>query len=379
MSTVREFGAVGDGRADDTEAVRHAIAQGDGTVRFPKGTYRLTATVLIDLASAGRIALAGEQGVAKIVMAGPGPAFHFKGTHDKSAAPDGFRPQVWQRERMPTVSGLEIEGAHADADGLLFEGVMQPTITGVLIRESRTPIRFVGRSRNVLIDHCHLFHNRGIGIHFDAVNLHQIIVSASHISYCRLGGIRIDGACEVRNFQITGCDIEYNNFRSHPDVGAADEPTAEVFLDARKGTIREGTITGCTLQATDSENGRTCGCSDRPTASRAPRACGRSRATSSAASATTCISTASPACRSPATFSTADIDVTCSSSVARTSRSPATASATTRTTPLSSCERASASWIRRRSQSAESCCATPQPASTPSRLKVPASGWPLLN
>ncbi|HEX6985907.1 MAG TPA: right-handed parallel beta-helix repeat-containing protein, partial [Planctomycetaceae bacterium] len=116
-------------------------------------------------------------------------------------------------------------------------------------------LRFTGRSRNVLIDHCHVFHNRGIGIHFDSVNLHQIVVSASHVSYCRLGGVRIDGRCEVRNVQITGCDVEYNNNRSHGVPGADAEPTAEIFLDARDGTIREGTITGCTVQATDSENG----------------------------------------------------------------------------------------------------------------------------
>ena len=42
MSNVREFGAVGDGRADDIEAVQHAVSQGDGVLHFPPGTYRIT-------------------------------------------------------------------------------------------------------------------------------------------------------------------------------------------------------------------------------------------------------------------------------------------------------------------------------------------------
>lgn len=255
MSNVRDFGAVGDGRADDTEAVRHAILQGDGTLRFPRGVYRLARTIEVDLEKLGPVSIVGEHGVAKVLMAGTGPAFRFIGTHDRNADPGSFRPPIWRRERMPTIADLEIEGANPEADGLAFEGVMQPTLTGLLIREVNTAIRFSRRSRNVLIDGCHIFHNRGIGIHFDAVNLHQIIVSASHISYCRLGGVRVDGGSEIRNLQITGCDIEYNNGRSHSGVGTGAEPTAEIFLDARTGSIREGTITGCTIQATDSENG----------------------------------------------------------------------------------------------------------------------------
>jgi hypothetical protein len=255
MSNVRDFGATGDGTTDDTDAVRHAIEQGDGVVRFPRGTYRLAGTVRIDLARLGRTALVGEHGTAKLVMAAPGPAFHFLGTHTGSADPHSYKPQVWQRERMPSVAGLEIEGDHPDADGLLFEGVTQPTLSGVLIREVRTAVRVTRRARNVLIDGCHFYFNRGVGVHFDAVNLHQIIISASHISYCRLGGVRIDGGSEVRNLQIAGCDIEYNNNRSHALPAADAEPTAEIFLDARTGSIREGAITGCTIQATDSENG----------------------------------------------------------------------------------------------------------------------------
>lgn len=254
MSDVRDFGALGDGQADDTEALQHAINDGEGFLTFGRGNYRITRTLTIDLAAHRRTGIDGSGGTAKIVMAGAGPAIHIRGTHAKSAAPDDFAPTVWQNERMPMVSHLEIEGQHPEADGIRLEGVMQPTLLGVLIRRVRTAVHVTKRGRNVLISHCHLYQNTGVGVHFENVNLHQAIVTGSHISYCRLGGIRVENS-EVRNFQVTGNDIEYNNNRSHKVPDADDEPTAEIFIDVGQGTIREGTIASNTIQATYSPGG----------------------------------------------------------------------------------------------------------------------------
>jgi hypothetical protein len=253
MSNVQHFGATGDGQNDDTEAIQHAVRNGDGLVEFPRGIYRLTRTVEVDLSTVNRTSLSGLGGTAKIRMTGPGPAFHFKGSHAKTADPGGFRPEEWLRERMPMIQNLEIEGAHPQADGVLVEGVMQATLTGVLIREMRHAIRLTDRARNLLISHCHLYHNTGVGVFLDQVNLHQTIITGSHISYCRLGGIRIENS-EIRNLQITGNDIEYNNQRSHSSL--SDEPAADIFIDVGKsGTVREGTIVGNTIQATYSPKG----------------------------------------------------------------------------------------------------------------------------
>ena len=154
---------------------------------------------------------------------------------------------------MPTIRQIEIEGKHPVADGLRFKGVMQPTLTGVLIRRVRNAIHITERCRNVLISHCHLYHNTGIWL--DKVNLHQTNIIGNHISYCRLGGIRIDNS-EIRNLQITGNDIEYNNYRAFNMPEAADVPTAEIYIDCSKGgTVREGTIASNTIQATYSPNG----------------------------------------------------------------------------------------------------------------------------
>jgi hypothetical protein len=126
---------------------------------------------------------------------------------------------------------------------------MQATFAGVLLRELYDGIRVHGRGRNLLVTHCHIFHLRNVGIFFDRLNLHQAIISASHISYCAAAGIKIV-ASEIRNLQITGNDIEYN-YRE----GA--EGCADIVIDctADKATVREGTIASNTIQARYSPGG----------------------------------------------------------------------------------------------------------------------------
>ena len=254
MSNVKKFGAIGDGKADDTQAIGHAVTDGDGVVEFPRGDYRITNTIVVELNKHGRTSLSGSGGVAKLLMEGSGPAIFLKATHGKTADPNSFRPEEWQRERMPTVSGLEIEGRHPQADGIRIEGVMQPTLSGVLIRRVRTAVHVTRRSRNLLIDHCHFYHNTGVGVFLDHVDLHQTIISDSHISYNRLGGIRIEGSA-IYNLQITGNDIEYNNNGGHKIPGADGIPTAEIYIDADEGSVKEGTISSNTIQATYSPGG----------------------------------------------------------------------------------------------------------------------------
>jgi hypothetical protein len=150
---------------------------------------------------------------------------------------------------MPTVSNIEIEGRHERAAGFLLEGTMQSTFEGVLLRELENGIWLHGRARNVLISHCHVYNNRGTGLFFDRVNLHQAIITGSHVSYCRKAGIKIVGS-EIRNLQITGNDIEYN-------FDPREKDCADIFIDstADGSSVREGTIVGNTIQARYSPGG----------------------------------------------------------------------------------------------------------------------------
>ena len=137
------------------------------------------------------------------------------------------------------MQNIEVQGkGDGSADGFRIEGLMQPTFEGVLLRELRHGIHVVSRNRNLLVSHCHIYHCTGVGIFLDGVNLHQTNIASNHISYCRLGGIRIQNS-EIRNLQITGNDIEYNNARTFP--GLPDEPTAEIYIDASDPSARRRT------------------------------------------------------------------------------------------------------------------------------------------
>jgi hypothetical protein len=235
---VKSLGAKGDGQADDTAAIQKAVDAG-GAVQFTTGTYKLTRTVTIDLDKTGFIALKGDPTV-RVVMAGAGPAFLFIGTHAGSAAPAQFKPNVWDRQRTPAVDGIEIVGAHPEADGIAARGTMQLTITRIVVREARHAIHLIERNRNVLISDVHLYHNRGIGVFYDAVNLHQSNITGSHISYNAGGGVVVRGG-DVRNIHIGNCDIESN-------MEAGKPPTANILIDSANGSVGEVAITGCTIQ-----------------------------------------------------------------------------------------------------------------------------------
>ena len=47
---MKKHGAAGDGRTDDTSAIQRAVDAGAGGLYLPKGNYRLTRTVVVDLA-----------------------------------------------------------------------------------------------------------------------------------------------------------------------------------------------------------------------------------------------------------------------------------------------------------------------------------------
>jgi hypothetical protein len=224
--------------ADDTNDLQ-ALVQRGGVIRLSQREYRISKPVVVDLARTGFTCIEGGT-VARVVMTGPGPAFRFVGSHAGTAAPATVKPGVWAKERMPGVDGVEIVGGHADADGIEATGTMQLTVTRLLVRQCRHGVRLTGRNRNVTLATCHIYENRGVGVFFDAVNLHQANVTGCHVSYCDGGGVVVR-AGEVRNLHVTGCDIESNQ-------GVGAPPTANVLIDSTGGTNAEVAITGCTIQ-----------------------------------------------------------------------------------------------------------------------------------
>lgn len=237
--TAIEFGAKGDGKTDDSQALQRLVDSGIGEIRLTRGIYRITKTIVIELDRVGPTSIVAD-GTARVVMAGPGPAFHFVGTHGGTASPKTVKPDVWEKQRTPMIDGIEIVGAHPQAVGIEATGTMQAIFSRVTVRNALHGIHLTKRNRNVIVSECHLYDNRGIGLFMDHLNLHQINVSNSHISYNDQGGIVVRDS-EIRNLHIGTCDIEGN-------MSPETEPTANILIDTTNGSVREGAIVGCTIQ-----------------------------------------------------------------------------------------------------------------------------------
>jgi hypothetical protein len=233
--------SVNDGQSDAAGMLQSAIDAGRGWLSIPRGRYLLKKPLVVTLAQTDYCQLTGD-GPVTLIMAAPGPAIRLIGTHEKSADPQNFAAGVWQKERMPLIERLAIEGSHEQAEGIEARGTMQMTVSHVHLRGLLHGIHLAGNNRNILIDNCHIYENRGIGIYYDDVNLHQSNIVGCHISYCNGGGI-VSKKGNVRNIHISGCDIESNMSRETP-------PTANIFIDCREseyGTA-EVAISGCTIQ-----------------------------------------------------------------------------------------------------------------------------------
>jgi len=240
---------------DRTEDFRKQIAENGGTLLLESGVHRITGTLEFALAGKGTAVIRPAGGPVTLIMDGAGAAIRIVGSHEGTASPASFQPATWN-ERMPQVEGIEIVGNHPEADGIELVRTFEAVISKVAVRWCRHGIRLFERNRNVTISDVNLYENRGIGLFLDDVNLHQINVGNSHISYNRGGGIVVrDG--NVRNLQITGCDIESN-------MPGDDTPTktANILLDVsgsaddKTRSIAEVAITGCTIQHSSNYSGK---------------------------------------------------------------------------------------------------------------------------
>lgn len=241
-TNVKSVGAVGDGIHDDAPALISALESGVSDLYFPKGRYRLSQSLVFDLAKRGASSVSGD-GTASLFMDGEGPAIRFLGSHEGTASPTTVKPGIWAGERTPMVAGIEIVGRNACADGIEAVGTMQLTISRVVVHDARHAVHLTVRNRNVVIADSHFYNNRGIGVFLDKVNLHQINITNSHISYNSGGGVVSHGG-NVRNLQIGSCDIEGNHHLEGP-------ASANIWLDSTGGSIGEVAITGCTIQHTN--------------------------------------------------------------------------------------------------------------------------------
>lgn len=247
MCNARDFGAVGDGKNDDTHALQKTFDHTSDTVVIPPGHYRLTRGLKIHLTNARRFAL--QAAGVRLINESTEPALHIIGSHLTSASPEELTDDVAVNQLMPCINGVTIDGISGENDGIRLERTFMAVISQVTVTNCRHGIHIVDTNRNIIISDSHIYHNAGVGIFLDDVSLHQINIHGSHISYNLAGGIKIDHG-NIRNVQIVGNDIEYNRDTENPTREVAD-----VWLVAGPIGIREGAICGNTIQATPTIGG----------------------------------------------------------------------------------------------------------------------------
>lgn len=225
--SVKRFGAVGDGVADDSAAIQAAIdaveAEGGGTVYFPVGTYsiQLSLTPKSNVSYRGE----GELSVLKITTT-PGPTYIF---NQALTDLDGV---VW--------------------DGLAFDGAANyPTNTDYVqtYANKNTAIRIGGvKASNIVIRNCHFneFSNGSIDINgFESNNITIRDNRFIKGGYCfkvinlRLPSSSYTDAQRVSNCLVTGNLIDTCGPQSYydPSKNSWNASTDAIAIDSGKDSV----------------------------------------------------------------------------------------------------------------------------------------------
>jgi hypothetical protein len=183
---VRDFGAVGNGVADDRAAIQAAInaasAAGGGTVYLPRGTYVVTKN------PAGAYCLSVP---SRIRMTGSGPASIVK-TAD--SAPDGTHNMLLvSAATLVVVSNLAIDGnkarlgsAGSGDDVIGGWGITNSWFHHLTIYNSGWEAVDLDNSDGCIVESCFLYDNRGNGVHIagtasaNCVVANNVILRSAH-------------------------------------------------------------------------------------------------------------------------------------------------------------------------------------------------------
>lgn len=167
---IRQTGAIGDGRADDTAAIREALAvvegAGGGIVDIPPGAYRVTAPITLPpqtaMQGAGPSSVLRIEGCDGIVLAasdGIGPRvirdfmIHGRGC-------EGFSAVVVDVTGTGRVQGVVFERLYLTffGTGVRSQGLWHATFRTITMNQVWNGIVLNGRNIKITIDDCRITH-----------------------------------------------------------------------------------------------------------------------------------------------------------------------------------------------------------------------------
>lgn len=198
---INNFGAMGDGKTDDTVAFQKAALE-NGVLRLDSGkTYLINKTIVLDLNKIKGI----QANNAKIFVSKDIPAFHLKGNKITGGAEPPSNTGL-EQEFSAVIEGLHVYSNNHKGTALVLDGTFGVNISNSHFYNLKKGIELINKNRNVIITENHIWDIKEYGIHYNNANTHQSIISNNHISYAKIALFFENG--DVHNTQINSNDIE---------------------------------------------------------------------------------------------------------------------------------------------------------------------------
>ncbi|WP_391120086.1 hypothetical protein [Psychrobacillus sp. L3] len=233
---INKFGAVGDGKTDDTKAFLQAVQQ-KGILRLESGkTYLISSTIKVDLTNIKGI----QANNAKILLNADFPAFYIKGNKTKGGAEPPSNLGL-EQEFSAVIEGLHVFSANHQGTALVLDGTFGVIISKSHFYNLKKGIEIINRNRNVIITENHLWDMAEYAIHYNNASLHQSIISNNHISYAKVALFFENG--DVHNVQINSNDIEIGY-----SINNNTQSAIQVVCDKLNTQFSQAQIVGNTIE-----------------------------------------------------------------------------------------------------------------------------------
>jgi hypothetical protein len=295
VANVLDFGAVGDGVANDTAAIQAALDAVDGCVFIPEGRYKITSALTVparvSIAGTGRMSIIapdscdgftfaagntnGGRSFRDFAIIGTGTSADTAITCDLDSTPpsltrntgmvfdnisiDGFGTGVYGRGLWKvmfsnffminvyngfTFAGQSVKLTMLNCNVVCngFSGTGNP-ITGITTSFGLYAGQgsYAVRPENLTVDSCYFF-GFDVGIHWRSVLFGSIV--ATDIDFGQQEGVRVTSA--DGGFVLRDCWIDMNNAAynvigvNFVNLGTAASPAARAVLNNRIGAVNHG-------------------------------------------------------------------------------------------------------------------------------------------
>jgi hypothetical protein len=234
--SVKDFGAVGDGVADDTQAVQAAFDFADGRpILLPAGTYKITSTLRLNPPASP------DQFERPLRLIGDGPLTTFIDTRvangfaiEVEGSPTGqLFPYKWPLGSIISGFTITTNNLQANSSGIKLRSVWNCDITGVRVRNlfNGTGIEIVSSgdgdkdtSANVRITQCWFtFLQFGIRVYCEETNNGGVSLAFCDIEHCSIVGCYTCGIylgsvsqVNMRYSGVTTCGLGENPIGGSP-------------------------------------------------------------------------------------------------------------------------------------------------------------------